>query len=67
MTYRYPPTCRRGGCAEPASTAPARDEGDIGWCDSHRLQVREMRARLTSGVKMRPDTGRHSWPKDRAL
>lgn len=64
MTYGQPPVCRRGGCGEPVSERPASCEGDIGWCDTHRGQVREMRYRLTVGVKIRSGAHRSTQPRN---
>lgn len=51
MTYGRPATCRRGGCGNPVSEQRAECEGDLGWCDFHRGEVRQTRHRLTVGTK----------------
>lgn len=51
VTYRQPPVCRRGGCGTEAEDRPGDVEGDRGWCDRHRAEVRATRSRLTVGVK----------------
>ena len=66
MAYGQPPTCRRGGCGQPADDRPAACEGDIGWCEMHRDEVRQTRFRLTVGVKPGKAGHRFSEAKEHA-